>query len=123
MRNIRNFVKWNIILKKMKLVKLLSSCLVKPDEDEKTQFVLRLTQLLDITNQSFAIPGLHWDWKVKCKEQVPKLTLSVRNGHKLKDWVFGIPAHIQSKNYNQHFIEHEREKFFGGNSSLDFTCP
>ena len=25
------------------------------------------------------------------------LTLSVRNGHKFKDWVFGIPAHIQSK--------------------------
>ena len=28
---------------------------------------------------------------------VPKLTLSVRNGHKLKNWVFGIPAQIQSK--------------------------
>jgi len=27
----------------------------------------------------------------------PFLTLSVRNGHKLKDWVFGIQAHIQSK--------------------------
>jgi len=36
---------------------------------------------------------------VKPGELVPKLTLgpflllSVRNGHKLKDWVFGIPAH------------------------------
>ena len=34
---------------------------------------------------------------------VPKLTLgpfktqSFRNGHKLKDWVFGIRAHIKSK--------------------------
>ena len=27
----------------------------------------------------------------------PFLTLSVRNGHKLKDWVFRIPAHIESK--------------------------
>ena len=27
---------------------------------------------------------------------VPKLTLSVRNGNKLKDWVFGIPAHPES---------------------------
>jgi len=27
----------------------------------------------------------------------PCLTLSVRNGHKLKDWDFGIPACIQSK--------------------------
>jgi len=27
----------------------------------------------------------------------PFLTLSVRNGHKLEDWGFGIPAHIQSK--------------------------
>ena len=27
----------------------------------------------------------------------PFLTLSVRNGHKLKDWVFRIPAHIASK--------------------------
>ena len=27
----------------------------------------------------------------------PFLTLSVKNEHKLKDWVFGIPAHIQSK--------------------------
>ena len=25
------------------------------------------------------------------------LTLRIRNGHKLEDWVFGIPAHIQSK--------------------------
>ena len=28
----------------------------------------------------------------------PLLTLSVRNGEKLKDWVFEIPVHIQSKN-------------------------
>ena len=27
----------------------------------------------------------------------PFLTLSVRNGHTLKDWVFRIPAHIESK--------------------------
>jgi len=27
----------------------------------------------------------------------PFLTLSVRHEHKLKDWVFGIPAHIKSK--------------------------
>ena len=27
----------------------------------------------------------------------PFLTLSVRKGHKLKDWVFGMPTHIQSK--------------------------
>ena len=27
----------------------------------------------------------------------PFLTLSVRNGHNLNVWVFGIPAHIQSK--------------------------
>ena len=27
----------------------------------------------------------------------PFLTLSVKNGNKLKDWVFGIPAYIQSK--------------------------
>ena len=26
----------------------------------------------------------------------PFLTLSVRNGHKLKDWGFRIPAHIKS---------------------------
>ena len=44
----------------------------------------------------------------------PFLTMSVRNGHILKAWVFGIPAHIQSKsrlkNYNQHFIKHEEDK-------------
>jgi len=27
----------------------------------------------------------------------PFLTLSVRNGHKLKDWVFRIPAYIESE--------------------------
>ena len=27
----------------------------------------------------------------------PFLTLSVRNGHKLKDWGFRIPAYIESK--------------------------
>ena len=27
----------------------------------------------------------------------PFLTLRVRNGHKLTDWVFRIPSHIQSK--------------------------
>jgi len=41
------------------------------------------------------------------------LTLSVGNGHKLKDWVFGIPAYIQSKvdnkNFNQYFIKHDKD--------------
>jgi len=27
----------------------------------------------------------------------PSLTPSVRNGHKLKDWILRIPAHIESK--------------------------
>jgi len=43
----------------------------------------------------------------------PFLTLNVRNGHKLIDWVFRIPAHIESKsrkkNNNQHFIKHEED--------------
>ena len=44
----------------------------------------------------------------------PFLTLSVRNGHKLKNWVFGIPAQIQSlkvnnENYNQHFIKYDED--------------
>ena len=40
----------------------------------------------------------------------PFLTLSVRIGHKLKDWVLGIPARVKvdSKNYNQHFINMTR---------------
>ena len=52
---------------------------------------------------------LHWLFLIKLRSKlvqgtlVPKLTLgsfltlSVRNGHKLKDWVFRIPAHIESK--------------------------
>ena len=28
----------------------------------------------------------------------PFLTLNVRNGHKLKDWGFRIPAHLRVKN-------------------------
>ena len=44
----------------------------------------------------------------------PFLTLSVRIGHKLKEWVFGIPAcisrvKVDSKNYNQHFIKHDED--------------
>ena len=27
----------------------------------------------------------------------PFLTLSVKSGHKLNDWVFRIPAHIENK--------------------------
>ena len=42
------------------------------------------------------------------------LTLSVRNGHILGGWVFRIPAHIEikkvdSKNYNQHSIKHDKD--------------
>ena len=43
----------------------------------------------------------------------PFITLNVRNGHKLIDWVFRIPAHIESKsrkkNNNQHFIKHDED--------------
>ena len=46
----------------------------------------------------------------------PFLTLSVRNGHKLKDWGLGSRpisrVKVNSKNYNHHFIKHhERQQF------------
>ena len=43
----------------------------------------------------------------------PFLTLGVRNGHKLKDWVFGSRSisrvKVENKNYNQHFIKHDED--------------
>ena len=44
----------------------------------------------------------------------PFLTLSVRNGHKLKDWVFFgalriSRENVDNKNYNQYFIEHDED--------------
>ena len=41
---------------------------------------------------------------------VPKLTLGpfiTLNGHKLKDWIFGIPVH--NKNNNQNFIKQDED--------------
>jgi len=45
------------------------------------------------------------------------LTLIVKNGHKLTDWVFGIPAYIQSKrttipNFKLFLSQNYKRSFF-----------
>ena len=51
----------------------------------------------ELSNQGTLVPKLSLG---------PFLKLSVRNGHKLKDWVFRIPAYFESKSFDQ---EHSRK--------------
>ena len=43
----------------------------------------------------------------------PIYDTSVRNRHKLNDWIFRFPVHIQikvdDKNYNQRFMKHDED--------------
>ena len=68
----------------------------KPDIDLKTvkKYNIKRTPIIILTYTL----DMGRDSKNPVFQFVPLfLTVSVRNGHKLKDWVFGIPAHIKSK--------------------------
>ena len=68
----------------------------------------------DISQKKTGLQSFHSFLDTTAVDIVTKLkfkTLSVRNGHKLKYWVFRIPSHIRvkvySKNYNQHLVKHD----------------